>query len=565
MKSCRILVGGCLSALWLAAASVHANTITVTNTNDSGSGSLRQAVADANDGDTINATHVSGSIGLSSGELLVNKNVTINGPGAEKLSVENTRSSGVFEITSAAVVKVSGLAINSGHAVVGGGIYNAGILEIMDCSIRGNAAGWLRENGLGGGIYNENGATLTVTNCAISGNWADQGGGIYNGGSMQIASTTVSDNFVGRVFSQQTSLGGAIYNGGTLDISNSTITGNTASGSLQSGGIGGSIFNDGTLAIANTTISGNLAGSTGVFPGYGGGITNGSGNIVIQNSTINGNTAEGPSGSGFGGNIFMAEGTLEIGNTILNAGSGGNIFNFGNRGTIISDGYNLSSDNGADYLSAAGDQINTDPRLGPLQNNGGPTFTYALLAESPAIDAGNPNCNPNNFQPPLIYDQRGFGFDRVKNGRSDIGAFEVETARVRPTPPPTPTPRPTPPPTPSPSPTPQPSPTPPPPPTPSPTPTEDPRKVALAKIRREIRFTRTALHELNGMTSIPPSVFAWLKVRLRVLEARLAYPLDEVLARIDRRVLNAGPMSEASRRDLMTRLNARLDALRSGG
>ena len=89
--------------------------------------------------------------------------------------------------------------------------------------------------------------------------------------------------------------------------------------------------------------------------------------------------------------------------------------------------------------------------------------------------------------------------------------------------------------------------------------------VALAKIRREIRFTRTALHELKGTTSIPPSSFAWLKVRLRVLEARLAYPLDEVLARIDRRVLNAGPMSEASRRDLMTRLNARLDVLRGGG
>lgn len=152
MKSCRILLASCLSASWLAAASAHANTIIVTNTNDSGPGSLRQAVADANDRDTINATHVSGSIGLSSGELFVSKNVTINGPGAEKLSVENTRSSRVFEFTSAAVVTISGLAINSGHAVVGGGIYNAGILEITDCNVRGNVAGALRENGLGGGI-----------------------------------------------------------------------------------------------------------------------------------------------------------------------------------------------------------------------------------------------------------------------------------------------------------------------------------------------------------------------------------------------------------------------------
>jgi hypothetical protein len=88
--------------------------------------------------------------------------------------------------------------------------------------------------------------------------------------------------------------------------------------------------------------------------------------------------------------------------------------------------------------------------------------------------------------------------------------------------------------------------------------------VVLAKIRREMRFTRLALHELNGTTSIPPSVFTWLKVRLRVLEARLAYPLDEALARIDRQLLNGGPMTEASRRDLLRRLNARLDALQSG-
>src|SRR4029077_19791568 len=81
------------------------------------------------------------------------------------------------------------------------------------------------------------------------------------------------------------------------------------------------------------------------------------------------------------------------------------------------------------FLNGPGDQINTDPMLGPLQNNGGPTFTHALLPGSPAIDAGDPN-----FTPPPDYDQRGPGFVRVFNGRIDVGSFEVQ-----PTPTPTPT------------------------------------------------------------------------------------------------------------------------------
>ena len=564
MKSCRVLIAGCFSALWLTTVSAHANTITVTNTNDSGPGSLRQAVADANDGDIINAKDASGSIQLTTGELLLNKNVTINGPGAEKLSVENTQLGRVIEIASDKTVAISGLAISSGKATVGGGIYNAGTLEILRCTISGNQAVGVREPGLGGGIYNASGAEINMVDSIISSNSADEGGGIYNAGLMQIARTTISGNVVGGAFLQPTSLGGGICNRGTLNILNSTITRNTASVSLQSGGIGGGIFNSATLAIANSTISDNGAGSTGAFAGYGGGIANATGSTVIESSTINGNTAGGPNGSGFGGNIFIVKGTLELGNTILNAGSGGNIFNFGNQGTIISDGYNLSSDDGAGYLGAAGDRVNTDPKLGPLQDNGGRTFTHALLADSPAIDAGNMNYNPNNSQSQLIYDQRGVRFDRVKNGRSDIGAFEVQTRSVRPTPPPTPPPSPTPPP-PSPSPTPpppSPSPTTPP---PSPSPTENPREIAIEKIRRDIRFTRTALQQLNGTTSVPPSVFTWLKVRLRVLKARLAYPLDEALAQIDRQLLNNGPMSEASRRDLLRRLNDRLNALRNGG
>src|SRR5262249_7744885 len=127
-----------------------------------------------------------------------------------------------------------------------------------------------------------------------------------------------------------------------------------------------------------------------------------------------------------GGAIYnWTGGTIQIDDTVLNAGAfGGTLFN--NSGTITSLGYNLASDNGGGFLTAAGDQINTHPMLGPLPDTGGPTFTHALLPGSPAIDAGDPNFDPNAFAPPLSDDQRGSSFARVVNGRVDIGAFEVQ-------------------------------------------------------------------------------------------------------------------------------------------
>jgi len=317
----------------------HATTIIVTNTNDNGSGSLRQALAIANDGDTIDATGISGAISLISGELLVNKSVTINGAGADVLAVDGNAAGRVFFITLGETVTISGFTIRNGHA--------------------GNA---------GGGIDNEDGSTVTVTNCTLSGNSAGLGGGMFNGGPLTIGSTTINDNSAAN--------GGGIYNsgGGTTTITNSTVSGNTA-------GSGGGIFNIGMLAITSSTLSNNSAS--------------------------------------LGGGVFNTE-TFQIGDTILNMGaSGANIANFG---TVTSLGYNLSSDDGGGVLTGPGDQINTNPLLGPLQNNGGPTFTHALLPGSPAIDAGDPN-----FTPPPSFDQRGPGFDRVVNGRIDKGSFEVQT------------------------------------------------------------------------------------------------------------------------------------------
>ncbi len=122
-------------------------TIIVTNTNDSGPGSLRQALADANDGDVIGFA-VTGTIGLTSGELLVAKNITISGPGAENLAVNGNGENTVFHIAPGETVTISGLTITNGYTTdSGGGIHNDhAALTLNDCTVTGNQ---------GGGIYND--------------------------------------------------------------------------------------------------------------------------------------------------------------------------------------------------------------------------------------------------------------------------------------------------------------------------------------------------------------------------------------------------------------------------
>jgi hypothetical protein len=308
---------------------------------------------------------------------------------------------------------------NSGYQGVGGGIFNhRGTLTVSGCTLSGNSCwygGAISNNWLGGG-----GATVTITNSTLSGNSATtEGGGIYNGdGTVTLSNSTVSGNATEFA-------GGGIANDslGTLAIINSTFSGNLAS-------YGGGIFNYGTVTVTNSTLSGNSAGGYGnLYDGLGGGILNWS-QATVTNTTLSGNSALRHGGGICNGDNY-SDPILKIGDTILNAGpSGENMYNAS--GTTISLGYNLSSDNGGGYLTATGDRINTDPRLGPLQNNGGPTFTHLPASNSPAIDAGDPT---------LGGDQRGSDFVRVMNCRIDIGAVE---AQATPTPTPVPTPTPTP-------------------------------------------------------------------------------------------------------------------------
>ena len=141
-----------------------ANTIVVTNTTDSGPGSLRDALAIANDGDTIDATGISGTISLTSGELQITHAVTINGPGPESLLVVGGGTR-VFD-NLASDVTISGFSIADGSAPGdnGGGVLNEGgnfaTLRLINCIVGGNSADF------GGGIFNLNG-TLTVHKCTI--------------------------------------------------------------------------------------------------------------------------------------------------------------------------------------------------------------------------------------------------------------------------------------------------------------------------------------------------------------------------------------------------------------
>jgi len=454
---------------YINAMAAHAATVTVTNTNDSGAGSLRQALTIVNDGDTINFA-VSGTITLTSGGLPINKNITISGPGPDQLSVDGSQALLVFGIFPQKAAGMSGLTVRNGQI----GIWNEqGTLAVNNCTVTGNSEVGVYTDGtlnIGNcvitlnsfGLSNDH-AAVTISNCVIT---ANSNGGIYNNGShgpAQLFERSINhrdvknmdtDCFFGACLSVESSIisdnsGTAVYNTGSVVILNSTLSGNSAGQGDSGGGIKTGDFKNpgGSATIINSTISGNSASE-------GGGISNCYGLVSVENSTISGNSAKYDGGgisncggvelanstfsgnsapAGFGGGIFNG-GAVEIRNTIFNAGAlGENIFN--NGGMVTSHGYNISSDDGGGVLNGPGDQINTDPLLGPLRDHGGPTLTHLPLRGSPAIDAGDPN-----FTPPPFHDQRGPCFDRVFGPRIDVGSVETQprprcvTPRPRPTP-----------------------------------------------------------------------------------------------------------------------------------
>ena len=203
-----------------------------------------------------------------------------------------------------------------------------------------------------------------------------------------------------------------------MTINSSVISNNVVVAPPESSRIGGGIYNEGFLTINNSIISGNMAGE-------GAGIYNNFypfANLVkLNNSTVSNNAAR---GGFYGGGGIWSGGIMTLQNTIL-VGNSSDFATADCIGSIDSLGYNLlGNTSGCIFTPSNGDLIGVDPMLDLLQNNGGSTFTHALLPGSPAIDAGNPAGCTDQDGNLLTTDQRGVA--RPQGTHCDIGAFELE-------------------------------------------------------------------------------------------------------------------------------------------
>jgi hypothetical protein len=399
---------------------------------------------------TLDHVAVSGNqIGYYIGFLSHQFNGTINNDGT--LNVRDSR------ITDNTV----DLLADSGPADVSGGgagIWNTGTLTVADSTIANNAspAGTISSDiSYGGGISNY-GGTATITGCTITGNSASEGGGIYSSGtagSLTLSISTISGNStLGSgggiyVFGRPASITDCVISGNTAGsdgggidffylttnpqitatLTRCTVANNTVQSSLGYGG-GLSVPRKGLVTVADCTIAGNVAGKgAGIYASAANLLTGAT--LALLNSTIAGNRASGAGGGLYVSTPLSSSTKVSLTDTLVadNTATTGSP-DVG--GPVLStSAFNLiGNGDGSSGLvnGATGNQVGTtaapiDPLLGPLQNNGGPTLTMALLPGSPAIDAGTTSNAP-------AYDQRGPGFARVVGSVMDIGAFEVQPA-----------------------------------------------------------------------------------------------------------------------------------------
>jgi hypothetical protein len=322
----------------------------------------------------------------------------------------------------------------------------------------------------GGGIYSDGGDMLVLGSSITDNTYildsspfgSSGGGGIYSaGGDMTLAADTIDGNTFTLQSGAAGDNGGGVYSeGGYVSIISSSIDGNTATvadSSTDGQNGGGGLYSDGgDIMVSASSISANsgIVTTSGDDNGGGAVFDNGSDQNIYGNSTLSANsmTVTSPGSHDVGGAIFTFSGGSATDVTI--AGNhinqpGGAVLSLGpfvSRNTVLADnpatpagncagastftsaGFNLESANTCG-LNATGDLVNTEPQLGPLQNNGGPTPTQALTASGPAVDAGSCTDAGGNA---VSFDQRGFARPQPAGGRCDIGAFELQPAAAPP-------------------------------------------------------------------------------------------------------------------------------------
>jgi len=372
-------------------------------------------------------------------QLCVTAPVKITGAGAASTIIDGNLLDRVLFVSTGSEVELAHVTIQRGKiddiltGDGGGGVRNEGTLRIVDSVVTDNLGGFQ-----GGGV--SNGGSLTVERSEIRENQAvypslgglGLGGGIFQSASatLTLIDSTIRDNDAFR-------RGGGIYNfGGSAVIRGSAIYRN-ATAEEAAGGIGvapSALGQNPTVTITNSTISENRAGAEG------GGIYVASAKVFLQNVTVTDNVAGQRLAVAVGGGLFFHAGNNATArNTIIAGNSSASgvgpdcsglaaSSNF----TLVSEGHNLIGNTKDCYVSGdtTGNLVDVDPRLAPLADNGGSTATQALLSDSPAIDAGDPDGCTDDAGSALSTDQR--GSPRPKDGdddgtaRCDIGAFELE-------------------------------------------------------------------------------------------------------------------------------------------
>lgn len=439
-----------------------APSVAVTNCNDSGAGSLRDAVSNANSGDTIDLTNTGCStITLTTGAIAITQaSLTLQGPGSLGLSIDANNQDIALLHTGLGTLYVDDLTVKNGYkyftdaqvdAARGGCIFSGGSVylggsEVKYCSANSSSTHY---GVYGGAIYAADGVTLNsstvFSSTARSTGFTVTGAGISTPGFVALTDSLVEGN---DAYSATTwSIGGGVYARMSLIAKYSVIADNSAySGSLSRAG---GLYSQGNLSVVNSTIRGNSSRDGGGIFVLGQYAT---GEITVLNSTISGNHAVTTGGidvedyparianstiafndesffEPYGAGLFVFNTNVELQSTLIS-----NNYNVYTGSSVEDDVATTQNQSFVGTLSGSNNLITTSSMtvpggtitgkyggLEPLGYNGGSTATHRLLSFSPAINQGNDDSNVN-------YDQRGDGYPRVIGANADIGAFELDTA-----------------------------------------------------------------------------------------------------------------------------------------